>query len=68
MTLDVRTVLVGGLLHIRGEPCRQFSFGFRLAFGKLTAGVGHANAEIRNDQQQNGREDAANKSKNRAAP
>jgi len=55
MLLYVRTILVGGLLHIRGdEPCRQFSFGFRLAFGKLTAGVGHANAEIRNDQQQDG--------------
>jgi len=52
ISLDVRTILVGGLLHVRGEPYRQFSFGFHLAFGKLTAGVGHANAEIRNDQQQ----------------
>ena len=50
----VRTILVGGLLHIRGEPCRQFSFSFRLALGKLAAGIGHANAEIRDDQQQDG--------------
>jgi hypothetical protein len=54
MALDVRTILVGCLFHICGEPCRKFSFGFRLAFGKLTAGVSHANAEIRNDQQQDG--------------
>src|SRR5262245_35630788 len=31
-----------------------FSFGFRLTFGEPTAGIGHANAEIRNDQQQDG--------------
>jgi len=54
MLLYVQTILIGGLLHIRGEPCRQFSFVFRLAFGKLAAGVAHANAEIRNDQQQDG--------------
>jgi hypothetical protein len=28
---DVRTVLVGGVLHVRGKPGRQFSFSLGLA-------------------------------------